>query len=118
MESAFVIQIHSGHGPTHYDLMLEAGQALATWRLDRPPTELSVGQEVRAEKLPDHRRAYLTYEGPVSRGRGEVRVLDRGAYDAAEASDERWMVTLRGRRVRGCFEIAHCQDGWLLRRVG
>ena len=74
----FAVLLHEGHGPTHYDLMLEvAGEdRLATWRLgDWPPRE-----GTGAEALPPHRRAYLNYEGPVGGGRGTVRRVAAGTW--------------------------------------
>ena len=55
MSNAFVIQIHSGCGPVHYDLMLERGQRLATWQLPKSPAEVRPAQSVPARKLKDHR---------------------------------------------------------------
>jgi len=112
------VTLHSGHGATHYDLMLERGESLVTWRLGRAPTVLAPGEALPAEALPDHRRAYLTYEGPVSGGRGEVTRLDGGTYRTVSRDERRWVVALAGRRVRGRFEL-RCEGdaGWLLRRL-
>ena len=55
--------------------MLEQGEKLRTWRLATPP---DAAGPIDAEPLADHRVAYLDYEGPVSGGRGEVRMLGSG----------------------------------------
>ena len=34
----FVILHHKGYGAEHWDLMLQQGQSLATWRLENQPT--------------------------------------------------------------------------------
>lgn len=62
---------HEGVASPHFDVLFETspGAALATWRAERWPPE--AGDYV--EGAPDHRPAYLTYEGPISGGRGEVR---------------------------------------------
>lgn len=57
--------------------MLEVGEVLRTWRLRDFPHP---GLAVAAEPLPDHRKAYLDYEGPVSGGRGTVAQVDAGEY--------------------------------------
>jgi len=56
----------------HWDLLLEAAEPAPcpTWRL---PAPLAVGEAILAVRLPDHRRLYLTYEGPVSGDRGTVQ---------------------------------------------
>jgi hypothetical protein len=57
--------------------MLETPEALATWALAKPP---DASAAIAAESLPDHRMAYLEYEGPISDGRGSVTRWDRGTY--------------------------------------
>ena len=80
MTGRYVIQFHSGFGKTHYDFMLEVGQALATWQLLDNPLRLLPGQEMSGRKLTDHRLAYLSYEGPVSGNRGEVEIFASGNF--------------------------------------
>ena len=73
----YVVLHHTGHGPDHFDLMVEwsPGSALlATWRI----TPGRGDAETSAEQLDDHRRAYLDYEGEVSGGRGVVTRVDAG----------------------------------------
>ena len=121
MARDFVIQIHSGYGPLHYDLMLARGEALATWQLTVSPAEMAAGQEVGAKKLADHRLAFLRYEGPVSKGRGRVAVLDKGTYELLEEAEGRWRICLNGRAVQGAFELkrrGECADEWAFRRLG
>ncbi|MFO0838437.1 MAG: hypothetical protein U1D55_07895 [Phycisphaerae bacterium] len=67
----------------HWDLMIELapGAALATWRLSRDP---SLSDElIPAERIADHRRDYLEYQGPISGGRGRVRRIDEGHVEFA-----------------------------------
>ena len=63
--------------PSHWDLMFECGGVLKTWELASFPSGESV---VLARRLPDHRLAYLEYEGDVSNNRGRVRQVDSGKY--------------------------------------
>jgi hypothetical protein len=105
MQGRFAIQLHMTGAGAHYDLMLEDGQALATWRIDRLPIALGRHESVPAERLADHRPAYLTYQGPVSRGRGTVRIFDAGTYHLIARSEGAWRVDLRGRLVRGAFTL-------------
>jgi hypothetical protein len=72
----FVILAHD-HPFPHWDFMLEEGEALRSWRLRELPRP---GLTLAAEPLPNHRRAYLDYEGPVSGGRGTVVQVDAGNY--------------------------------------
>ncbi len=78
-------KVAGGRG-THWDLMLEQNGVLRTWALaDEPRGELTT----QAEQLPDHRLAYLDYEGPVSGNRGNVSQWDAGEYEVLAESAER-----------------------------
>lgn len=85
--------------PSHWDFMLEFGDVLRTWALEQSPD----GAEPQpAQLLPDHRAAYLTYEGPVSGNRGEVARWDEGTFTTADdLAGERIEVALSGRRLNG-----------------
>ena len=74
----YVVLRHEGVADPHFDLMLELveGDALATWRCPAWP----LTKRVRVTRLADHRREYLTYEGPVSGDRGRVSRVEAGTY--------------------------------------
>ena len=80
MTKRFVILAHTVNGATHCDLMLEvAGQEkLRTYQLSRWP--LAVGESCDCERLDDHRRVYLDYEGEISGGRGFVERVAAGTW--------------------------------------
>lgn len=67
-------------GSWHYDWMIErpgdAARGLVTFRTGMRVDEVVGGFEV--ERLTDHRRAYLEYEGKVTGGRGTVRRVAEG----------------------------------------
>jgi hypothetical protein len=120
MGDPFVILLHTGWGESHYDLMLSAGAALATWQLGDDPAGLGEGSHMPATRLGDHRPAYLTYEGPVSNGRGSVRRVCRGTYERLAAAEGVWLVRLAGDACRGRFELRRIgadTDRWRLRRL-
>lgn len=117
MSARFVIHEHSGAGPLHYDLMLESGQALATWRLPACPLPIPAGQDVHALRIADHRVAYLTHEGPTRDGGSVVRRLDRGGLEVLEQTPARWRVRLSGAILAGEFELIRegDDDRWVFR---
>ena len=82
----------------HFDLMLERGDVLWTWALERVPV---AGQSVTAERLPDHRLAYLDYEGEVSGDRGRVSRVDRGEFTVVIDAQSHLAVALQGETLRG-----------------
>jgi hypothetical protein len=95
---AFVVQRHElPDGSVHWDLMFEQPgvDRLATWQLPCPPDRIEPGRPVQAKRIGDHRKAYLTYEGPVSNNRGRVTIHSRGTYTAEARSPKEWRVTLQ-----------------------
>ena len=84
--------------PTHWDLMFEDGDVLRTWALEELP---EAGKAIRADRLPDHRSAYLTYEGRVSDDRGHVTRWDQGQFESIARSDNSLRLQLRGEILDG-----------------
>lgn len=88
--------------PAHWDLMLQVGDHLRCWALERAPNEI-VDQAVDA--LQDHRLAYLDYEGPVSGERGSVSRHDQGEYETITDEVNELVVLLRGNRMQGTLTL-------------
>lgn len=115
----FVVLLHSLSDGTHHDLMIDQGAALATWQIPAPlpPFERCI-DACRAIRLPDHRRVYLAYEGPVSGGRGEVRQVDAGSCCVWNMSLSSWRIEFHGLMLRGRWSLT-CEhgDAWRLQRL-
>jgi hypothetical protein len=92
----FVVLEHD-HPTLHWDFLLEQASALRAWRLAAPP---ECGQRVRATAIPDHRLAYLDYEGPVSGNRGNVKSWDRGVFTVLAWTADAIDVALAGERLQ------------------
>lgn len=86
----FVILEHDFPEP-HFDLMLEEGDSLRTWRLPAMPR---VGEFLFAPELPRHRRLYLDYEGPVGGDRGSVARRASGTYHLIPWPDGAFLLEL------------------------
>src|SRR5580704_4874815 len=97
----FVILTHD-HPTLHWDLMLEENDGLRTWRLARSPDDK---EPIAAEALPDHRPAYLDYEGPVSCGRGTVKQWDQGTYELVDSAENHLVIRFLGRKLKGMATI-------------
>ncbi|NQV24974.1 MAG: hypothetical protein HQ518_11470 [Rhodopirellula sp.] len=98
----FVLLEHD-HPELHWDFMLEHGDVLLTWRLDRIP---SLACEIAAMHLPDHRKAYLDYEGPVSGNRGSVTRIDRGNFELLASSAGDLTARLQGTTLQGSVRLS------------
>jgi hypothetical protein len=105
----FAILEHN-HPFPHWDLFLESGQTLRSWRLLQP---LQAGVAVPVEPAADHRLMYLDYEGPVSSGRGKVTRVDAGTFTWEEDAAERLAVHLAGVHYKSRLVLTRKSGGWV-----
>jgi hypothetical protein len=79
-----VVLAHWRASDLHYDWLLappgDPEALLWTARVWRPPRDWSCAGAWGLEVAAPHRRRYLTYQGPLSRGRGSVRRVARGHF--------------------------------------
>ncbi len=110
--------------PSHWDLMLEQRESLATWELRELPASwarlLGVQQAatldaVPAIHLPDHRIAYLEFEGPLSGDRGVVHQCDGGAYEILSQQQGALAFRLSGATLKGEAMLSRKEGDWQLR---
>jgi hypothetical protein len=118
-------------GQNHWDLMFEMGDVLLTYRLLALP-QASHSIDLAVQRLPDHRRHYLEYEGPVSGQRGAVsrwaagqfslcddrfRIMDI-PHTVAQGEPQVAWVKLSGAELHARMLLAESQVGdWLTMRV-
>ncbi len=116
--SRFVIQKHSKADDVHWDLMLESGEVLQTYRLELPPEEISQRANT-AVKIFDHPAKFLTYEGSVNEGKGNVKIADAGTYRILSDNQESQTLQLEGEILKGKFSLTHIKDDdWQFELVG
>lgn len=98
----FVILTHDWPTP-HWDLLLEDGERLLSWRLLQEPA----AGTIPAERITDHRPFYLEYEGPVSGDRGSVLHWDAGTFEWLKRTDEAYVVLVNGSNCRGRMTLTN-----------
>lgn len=101
--SRFVILIHD-HPCVHWDLLVQRGEMLRSWRLLESPERWRSAAEsivLSAESIDDHRLLYLDYEGSVSRERGHVVRWDHGQVEWLAESESSIRLRLSGSRLIG-----------------
>ena len=99
--SRYVLLEHD-HPTLHWDLMLEVGEVLWTWRLEANPW---LGKPCQAIRIADHRRLYLEYEGPISGDRGSVKRIDAGEFVWIEETGEQVSIELIGKDRTGVLTL-------------
>lgn len=97
----------------HWDLMLEDDSGLRTWALDSEPRS---GASIDATELPEHRKDYLDYEGPVSNDRGFVTRVDHGTYTVIRQSSAELVIEIEGEHLRAAVTLQNrgADQRWLV----
>lgn len=111
MNRARYIIHHHITGEPHYDLMIETGDSLATWRIpERDWPRFLSGERITIHRIENHRRDYLEYRGQVSDDRGTVIPVDRGTYGGVLHTDTGSVLTISGELTGGTLML-HTDDG-------
>ncbi|MDD5326538.1 MAG: DNA polymerase ligase N-terminal domain-containing protein [Phycisphaerae bacterium] len=105
----FVIQEHSKGSEIHWDFMLESGDVLQTYRIDKAPQQIG-DSPANAEKIFDHPLKFLSYEGPVNKGLGSVRIVESGSYEILHKDNSKIELDLNGKILKGKFALTHNED--------
>lgn len=108
-------------GTSHVDWMIARDRAgrepLISFRLPRRIDELKPGQRMAAERIADHRPAYLDYEGAVSDKRGTVRRVAWGTVVSEHRQGSSWDLEIRwedrgdGVSIRQRLRLAPVEGG-------
>ena len=106
----FVIQRHTRDGERpHWDLMLESGGILETYRLTDPPEKWE-NKAIEAVKIFDHPLKFLSYEGSVNKGKGRVEIADCGTYCLIEKDETQQQLLFAGKLLRGKIQLCLIRD--------
>ncbi len=105
----FVVLEHADRHGHHFDLMIETGDRLTTWKSGQPPEE-AVHHALSYARIADHRMVYLDYEGPISGDRGHVHRHDAGVCIIKHLTPNSWQVHFKGQRLAGRFVLSRVRD--------
>ncbi len=110
--AAVALRHDTPDGAHHFDLLFEnpdqpAGQgALIAFRTAQPPEHWPSAEPVELERIADHRRQYLDYEGEISGGRGRVTRVGRFTFYIDSFSPTRFAGRLAGEAWSGRLDLA------------
>ncbi|MBN2511898.1 MAG: hypothetical protein JXB18_03060 [Sedimentisphaerales bacterium] len=102
--NAFVIQQHTTPEGCHWDLMLQMGDVLWTWRMAVSPEQINTAC-LTIERIFDHPLRFLSYEGPVQNNTGTVKIADQGLFHLMSESTDQLCVDLQGSILQGKFTL-------------
>ena len=115
-DKRFVIHKHTRGKDVHWDFMLQLGETLQTYRLDKAPEEV-MHQTANAVKIFNHPLKFLTYQGPANKGKGNVQLIEAGTYQIIHQKHNRIELNLSGQILRGKFTLIHIKnDNWQFAR--
>ena len=116
----FVIQHHICEDD-HYDLMIESGDSLLSWRISSNDIRsLFKGKKIKVKKIQDHRKEYLAYEGPIRGGRGRVEIYDSGDCELISEKKENqniYQYKMNGRILKNVIGLHEADDFYWLEVV-
>jgi len=114
----YVIQRHNA-SHLHYDLRLEMDGVLKSWAIPKTPPE-EKGIRRLAVQVEDHPIDYADFEGTIAEGQygaGTVEIWDRGEYDLLVISEDKIIVDIKGRRLKGIYYLikfkGRGENNWL-----
>ena len=97
---------------SHWDLLLEHENQLASWAIDENPFD-NESRPVVAIKIHPHRMEYLEYEGPVSNDRGSVTRHERGVFRWLTNGRNEVVLDIQGERAKGIIRMERVAgDAW------
>jgi bifunctional non-homologous end joining protein LigD len=115
--------VHEHHARRlHWDLRLERDGALMSWAIPNG-IPADPGANRKAIRVEDHPLEYLEFEGEIpqgSYGAGEVRVWDRGSYEAEKLEEDEVIAVFHGERLRGryaLFRTGREERDWMIHRM-
>jgi hypothetical protein len=116
MSQRFVIHKHTLGNETHWDLMIEDGDKLKTWRLENPPEKLA-NKKTKATPIFDHDKKFLTYQGPVNNGKGNVEIVDEGTCAIQSAAEKELKINFDGRKLKNNFRLVQQENNWFFEPI-
>lgn len=122
MRKRFVIHEHHA-SRLHFDLRLEIAGVLKSWAVPKG-VSMNPADKRLAVEVPDHSLGYIDFEGEIaegSYGAGEVRIWDKGEFEAADAEAQlkkgKLIFTFDGEKLKGEFTLVKFgkeEKNWLI----
>jgi len=94
----------------------EAARGLVCFRVGPATGDWRDVRRLALQRLADHRRRYLAYEGPISQGRGRVRRVDAGRVLPRLWAADRAVLDVRMKGFEGTVHLHRVgPEQWIAR---
>lgn len=106
----FVLHHHTHQqNPAHFDLMLESldGKTLETFRLATQLCKLRSGETISLEKIAGHDIKFLTYQGAVNHGCGNVELVEKGDFEQNQIDSSKAALTFHTAKAVATYNLTH-----------
>jgi bifunctional non-homologous end joining protein LigD len=120
----FVVQEHDA-SHLHFDFRLSLDGVLKSWAVPKGVPEVRKLKRL-AVQTEDHPTDYASFEGTIPKGEyggGTVKIWDDGPFLLKERSEDKIVVELQGRRLKGPYALVRFkgkeQSGknWLIMKL-
>jgi bifunctional non-homologous end joining protein LigD len=120
----FVVQEHHA-SHLHFDFRLSLDGVLKSWAVPKGVPEVPKVRRL-AVQVEDHPLEYASFEGTIPKGEyggGNVKIWDDGPFLLKERSQDKIVVELQGRRLKGPYALVRFkgkeQSGknWLIMKL-
>lgn len=105
--------LHTTDTGAHYDWLIGRPGEDRLWaaRLGEPTARWAELGRFELEPIAPHRREYLTYEGPISGGRGSVQRVDEGSVQVRRWSDDGAQLVVSMHGFIGRLDLKRIDEG-------
>jgi bifunctional non-homologous end joining protein LigD len=113
--------VHEHHARRlHWDLRLERDGVLVSWAIPKGIPDDPKDNRL-AVHVEDHPLSYIDFEGEIPAGNygaGEVKIWDRGTYEAHKFRSDEVIVTFKGERLQGKYALFQTRGkNWMIHRM-
>jgi hypothetical protein len=117
LSEKFIIY-HKTAPPAHYDVIIDRGDSLVTFRMAQfDMLALLDGTEVRAEEVTDQITGNTPHNEPISCDRGEFRLFDSGTCSIEQWGNPVIVLNIVGNIFSGTLHLLKTPDCFSMRYI-
>ncbi|MBL7160520.1 MAG: hypothetical protein ISS93_01575 [Candidatus Aenigmarchaeota archaeon] len=110
----FVVHDHRSK-QHHFDFRLQWKGSLKSWAIPKKIDPKNLTSRKLAIPTENHPLSYASFQGTIQEGygKGTVKIWDSGEWEPISLKENKWVFTLKGKRLKGTFVLVRFPAGWL-----